>query len=61
MTKPIVKLTGEDGNAFNVLGKVKRALIEAGEDEKAKEFMKEAVKGDYNHLLNTAMKYCEVE
>lgn len=56
-----VKLVGEDGNAFNILGKVSRALKRAGHEELAEEFLKEATSGDYNHLLATAMEYVEVE
>ena len=61
MSKPIVKLVGTDGNAFAILGKVSKALKRAGLEKEAKEFMKEATSGDYNHLLQTAMKYVEVE
>ncbi len=59
--KPTVKLIGEDGNAFNILGRVKRALVKAGMHEEAKAFMEEATAGDYNHLLATAQKYVDVE
>jgi len=59
--KPTVKLTGTDGNAFAILGKVQRALVAAGLHEGAKAFMAEATTGDYNHLIKTAMKYVEVE
>jgi len=59
-TKPRVKLIGEDGNAFYILGKVKAALRKAGLKEEAEKFMKEATSGDYNHLLATAMGYVEV-
>ena len=57
----VVKLVGTDGNAFSVLGKVSKALKRAGETEAAKEFMQEAMSGDYNHLLATAMEYVVVE
>ena len=59
-TKPQVKLVGTDGNAFAVLGKVKAALVKAGMKEEAEAFMKEAMSGDYNHLLATAMEYVDV-
>ena len=32
--KPTVKLVGENGNAFAILGAVKKALVEAGQKEK---------------------------
>jgi hypothetical protein len=57
-----VQLTGEDGNAFAVLGNVQRELRayfrESGwtTGEAMKEinaFQEEATNGDYNHLLRT--------
>jgi len=59
--KPTVKLLGQDGNAFFVLGSVNKALKRVGMEREAKAFMEEAVKGDYDHLLRTAMKFVEVE
>ena len=59
-TKPVVKLVGEDGNAYAILARVNKALKRAGLNAEAKEFMAEATKGDYDHLLQTAMKYVEV-
>ncbi len=59
--KPKVKLIGEDGNAFAILGKVRKALIKAGEVEKAEQYMEEATAGDYNHLLMVTQKYVDVE
>ena len=57
-----VKLIGEDGNAFYILGKVQRALREA---RQSKEFIdaviKEATSGDYSHLLATVATVVEVE
>ena len=58
--KPRVKMIGEDGNAFNILGKVNKALKKAGKPEDGKRFLEEAMQGDYDHLLRTAMKYVEV-
>jgi len=59
--KPRVKLIGEDGNVFNILGRVKSALREAGMDVEADAFLKEATSGDYQNVLRCAMKYCDVE
>lgn len=65
MTKPItditVRLAGEDGNAFAILARVRRALREGGRSDLIPEFTKEATSGDYDHLLQTCMKYVEVE
>ncbi len=56
-----VQLTGTDGNAFAIIGRVSRALKRAGHPESAvKEFQDEAMSGDYDHLLQTAMKYVDV-
>ena len=56
-----VKLVGEDGNAFAIIGAVTRALKRAGHVEAAKECQHEMMSGDYNHLLQTAMEYVNVE
>jgi len=56
-----VQLTGQDGNAFAVLGACKKAIKKAGLDNEVwEEFQKEAMSGDYNHLLSTAMSYFDV-
>jgi len=56
-----VTLTGQDGNAFAVLGRCRKAAREAGlsEDEIAA-FMAEATASDYDHLLRTAMHWFEI-
>jgi hypothetical protein len=52
-----VQLVGGDGNAYTVLGHVRRALREAGvSDEEISQFMAEATAANYDHLLQTAMK-----
>ncbi len=63
MPKTDVKVTlvGEDGNAFAILGRVKRALQRAGHSDLAEAYMKEATSGDYDHLLAVTMDYVEVE
>ena len=60
--KPRVKLVGMDGNAFSILSRVETAMKKAGWDKKEIEnFLEEAMSGDYDHLLQTVIKYCEVE
>lgn len=57
-----VKLIGEDGNAFYILGKVQRALREAKQSKKFIDaVIKEATSGDYSHLLATIATVVEVE
>lgn len=58
--KPIVKLVGTDGNAFAIMGKVARALGQAGKPELVQPYMDEAMAGDYDHLLRVTMKYVDV-
>lgn len=59
--KPKLELVGHDGNAFVILGRAIKALRREGMEDKIKEFEKEATSGDYNHLLQTCMKYFDVE
>lgn len=60
--KPRVKLVGMDGNAFSILSRVKTAMKKGGWSKKEIEnFLEEAMSGDYDHLLQTVIKYCEVE
>lgn len=57
-----VELVGKDGNAFAILGMVNGAMLRAGVPLKDREeFQREAMSGDYNHLLRTVMQYVEVE
>jgi len=60
-TDVVVKLTETDGNAFAIMGKVTKALKNAGHIDLAKEYQKEAMKGDYDNLLRVSMEYVEVE
>ena len=47
-----VQLTGEDGNAFNILGICLRAMRRAGLSQEERDtFQAEAISGDYLHLL----------
>jgi hypothetical protein len=57
-----VKLVGGDGNAFSILGSVIRAMRAASlPHDEIKRFRDEAMSGDYDHLLQTCMKWVEVE
>lgn len=55
-----VQLTGNDGNAYAILGAVRKALKRAGHADQVDAFTKEATAGDYDHLLVTAMKWVDV-
>lgn len=53
-----VQLSGRDGNSFMVLGLCQKAARRAGLPEAEIEaFAEEATKGDYDHLIQTAMKW----
>jgi hypothetical protein len=56
-----VRLVGEDGNAFAILGRCQRAAREAGlpQDEISR-FFAEATAGDYDTLLVTAIRWFDV-
>lgn len=57
-----VELIGTDGNAFAILGKVKKAMKAASLTKiQIDEFQNEAMNGDYNHLLQTVTKYVDIE
>ena len=60
-TKPRLKLVGTDGNAFSILGRMIDCLRHHGySSEELQAIKKEAISGDYNKVLATACKYCEV-
>lgn len=56
-----VKLVGNDGNAWNIMAQVCKALRDNGiPNAKIDEYTKEAMEGDYDHLLRVTMKWVEV-
>jgi hypothetical protein len=55
-----VQLSGEDGNAFAILGRTAAALRHAGvPHEQVDAFFAEATSGDYDHLLQTTMAWVD--
>jgi hypothetical protein len=56
-----IQLTGEDGNAFYILGKCHKAMVEAGLREEYATFREDATNGDYNHLLTTVMRWFKIK
>lgn len=59
--KPDVELVGGDGNAFVIINACKRAARQAGwSDEKWEAVQSEMMNSDYDHLLQTVMKYFDV-
>lgn len=58
---PPLKLTGQDGNAFMVMGLAHRAARRAGKsDEWIAAYDKDAMSGDYDNLLAVTMTYFDV-
>lgn len=56
-----VPLTGEDGNAFFIIGRVRSYMRKAGiSSEECTAFSNEAMSGDYDNVLRTAMKWVAV-
>ena len=55
-----VQLSGEDGNAFAILGRTAAALRAAGvPQQEIDAFFAEATSGDYDHLLHTTMTWVD--
>lgn len=56
-----VELIGHDGNAFAVMGAVKRELHRAKVPQaEIDEYLAEAMSGDYDHLLQTTLSWVGV-
>jgi hypothetical protein len=59
--KPRVKLIGEDGNAFSIMGRVASALRKAGySQQEINEYQAKSMGGNYDNVLQVAMEYCEI-
>ena len=57
-----VQLTGTDGNAFAILGKVSNAsLVAGGTNDDLRDFQGQAMAKDYDHLLRTCMEWVNVQ
>lgn len=62
-SKPVVQLTGQDGNVFNLMAICSRALERSGQPDKAQEMYDKITKGegvDYYKALAIMMEYCDV-
>ena len=56
-----VNLSGNDGNAFAIMGSCQKEARRAGlTQDQISEFLDEAMKGDYDHLLQTCIKYIDI-
>lgn len=62
LIRPTVALAGHDGSAGSIIGRVALALRRASNPESViNEFRTEAMSGDYEHVLDAACAYAEVE
>ena len=53
-----VQLSGSDGNAMMIIGKVRLAMKRAGVTaEELRDFSEKAMSGNYDNLLQTCMKW----
>jgi hypothetical protein len=56
-----VQLSGRDGNAFAIMGRIIQALKRNGVSKEEQDaFQKEATSGDYDNLLQVCNKWVEV-
>jgi hypothetical protein len=59
--KPVVQLTGRNGNAFAIIGACHKAWIRAGKPESDwLKIRQEMTAGDYDDLLCAAMDHFDV-
>jgi hypothetical protein len=57
-----VQLSGNDGNAFSVMGAVQSALKKAGASrEELDQYVSDSMSGDYDNLLRVAMEWVKVK
>ena len=60
--RPKMKLVGQDGNIFAILGRASRLLKENGQPQQAKEMSRRVYQsGDYYKALNIISEYVETE
>jgi len=56
-----VQLSGNDGNAFAIMGAVQKALKQAGATKvELDQYFSESTSGDYDNLLRVAMQWVDV-
>lgn len=59
--KTKLKLVGEDGNAFHILGLARRAMQKAGATKEEQQlYQAEATAGDYDNLLAVTCEWFNV-
>lgn len=59
--RPRLKLIGEDGNAFFIIGRARSVAKKMGwSAERIEEMTKKATSSDYDNLLRVMMEYFDV-
>ena len=56
-----LKMVGEDGNAFSILGRARATLRRNGMVDRIEEFTKTATSGDYQRLIATCCEWFDVQ
>ena len=61
-----ISRSAPEGNAFNILGQVRKLLIEAGKVEESETYFIEATAKDYENLIEVSKEYaamvgCELQ
>ena len=57
-----VQLTGTDGNAFAIMGRVQAALRKAGATkEELAQYSMDSMSGDYDNLLRAQAKWVNIQ
>ena len=57
----VVKLTGANGNALNVVGMTRRALDRHGvSDDVVESYVRQALSGNYDKVLSTTLEWVTV-
>lgn len=59
--KPVCRLVGENGNVFNIIGRVCNALKRAKLQEQSDKFAERAMQSEsYDEVLQLCMEYVDV-
>ena len=57
----VVKLTGANGNALNIVGMTRRALDRHGvSDDVVESYVRQALSGNYDKVLSTTLEWVTV-
>lgn len=62
LRRPPCKLIGTDGNVFSIIGRVRRALEQDDQSDRAREFVKQALESNsYDAVLALCFEYVEID